>query len=87
MMESEFSREDTLLWLQHLDIFSDVPEAELAVLLEGMAWGYLNKHLDQNAVRSLLHETKAHVRAILEGTRAGVAVDARKPRARRRSST
>ena len=38
MMESEFSREDTLLWLQHLDIFSDVPEAELAVLLKGMAW-------------------------------------------------
>ena len=38
MMESEFSREDTLLWLQHLDIFSDVPEAELTVLLEGMAW-------------------------------------------------
>ena len=33
-----FSREDTLLWLQHLDVFSDVPEAELETLLDGMAW-------------------------------------------------
>ncbi len=56
-------------------------------LLEGMAWGYLNKHLDQTAVRSLLEETKAHVRAILEGTQAVVAVNARKRRARRRSLT
>lgn len=38
MMAAAFSPEDTLLWLQHLDIFSDVPAEELAVLLEGMAW-------------------------------------------------
>ena len=30
---TEFTREDTLLWLQHLDIFSDGPAAELVVLL------------------------------------------------------
>lgn len=35
---SKFSREDTLLWLQHLDIFSDVPIEELELLLEGMEW-------------------------------------------------
>ncbi len=35
---AEFSREDTLLWLQHLDIFSDVPPHELEILLDGMAW-------------------------------------------------
>jgi NTE family protein len=38
MKTTEFSREDTLLWQRHLDIFSDVPEDELALLLDGMAW-------------------------------------------------
>ena len=38
MPATEFDREDTLLWLQHLDIFSDVPADELSVLLDGMAW-------------------------------------------------
>jgi NTE family protein len=33
-----YSREDTLLWLQHLDLFSDVPQDELALLLDGMEW-------------------------------------------------
>lgn len=35
---TEFNREDTLLWLQHLDIFSDVPGEELEVMLDGMTW-------------------------------------------------
>jgi CRP-like cAMP-binding protein len=34
----DYSPTDTLLWLQHLDIFSDVPAEELALLLDGMAW-------------------------------------------------
>jgi NTE family protein len=38
MPVTAFSREDTLLWLQHLDVFTDVPEAELAILLTGMTW-------------------------------------------------
>ena len=38
MKAGEFTREDTLLWLRHLDIFSDVPPEELEVLLDGMAW-------------------------------------------------
>ena len=33
-----FSREDTLLWLQHLDVFSDVASEELEGLLDGMSW-------------------------------------------------
>jgi NTE family protein len=33
-----FSRADTLLWLQHLDIFSEIPSEELDLLLDGMAW-------------------------------------------------
>jgi len=37
-MTPGFSRADTLLWLQHLDIFSDVPAAEMEALLDGMAW-------------------------------------------------
>ncbi len=37
-MTTAFSPEDTLLWLQHLDVFTDVPETELAMLLDGMAW-------------------------------------------------
>ncbi len=35
---TQFTRDDTLLWLQHLDIFSDVPEDELSLLLDGMEW-------------------------------------------------
>ena len=38
MPAKAFSREDTLLWLQHLDVFTDVPPAELETLLDGMAW-------------------------------------------------
>ncbi len=38
MKALQFTPGDTLLWLQHLDIFSDVPADELAVLLDGMQW-------------------------------------------------
>ncbi len=55
-------------------------------LLEGMAWGCLNRHLDQNAVKALLQEAKAHVRAILEGTNQVVAPDNRpRSKAKRKS--